>query len=65
MASAMSPTIKYSKFIDASLRQAPLDAVAGVDERCQHDKGCDGDSDEKDFRHNWVAPHDIPPSRPI
>lgn len=52
MASAMSPTIKYSKFMDVSLRQAPLDARAGVDERRQRDERDDGNNGEQDVRHN-------------
>ncbi len=52
MASAMSPTIRYSKFMDVSLHRASLDTRAGVDKRRQRDKGHDGDHDEEDVRHD-------------
>jgi hypothetical protein len=38
--------------MDASLRLTPLDAVAGVNERRQRDKGRDGDHNEEDVRHD-------------
>ncbi len=51
MASAMSPTIRYSKFMSVSLHRASLDALAGVDKRRQRKKRRDGDDEKEDVRH--------------